>query len=138
MMHGDNGPPPAEIPPLSYFELPAFMVRPAVMACRYFNSTLDEIFYDVPTLRAEFLKLDDAMKKQGEKAPSRILAIDALTDPEGSLLLIDAGTPPYVHKYTNVETFLHSPYPETRNVAIATITGVGSSAVGSAALGWNI
>ena len=39
---------------------------------------------------------------------------------------------------TNVETFLSSPHPETRNVAIATITGVGSSALGSAALGWNI
>ena len=56
MMHGDNPPPPTETPPLSLFELPAGMVKPAVMACRFFNSTLDEIFYDVPTLRADFMQ----------------------------------------------------------------------------------
>jgi hypothetical protein len=31
-----------------------------------------------------------------------------------------------------------SPYQETRDVDIATITGVGSSALGSAALAWDI
>jgi hypothetical protein len=39
---------------------------------------------------------------------------------------------------THVELFLNSPYQETRDVEIATITGVGSSALGSAALAWNI
>jgi hypothetical protein len=37
-----------------------------------------------------------------------------------------------------VKKFLESPYQETRDVDIATITGVGSSALGSAALAWNI
>jgi hypothetical protein len=37
-----------------------------------------------------------------------------------------------------VEKFLQSPYQETRDVDIATITGVGSSALGSAALAWDI
>jgi hypothetical protein len=37
-----------------------------------------------------------------------------------------------------VEKFLESPYQETRDVDIATITGVGSSALGSAALAWDI
>ena len=72
------------------------------------------------------------------KPPSRIVQFDEISDPEGSLLLIDANTAPYVHKYTNVELFLNSPYRETRDVEIATITGVGSSALGSAALAWNI
>src|SRR5262249_10471352 len=52
--------------------------------------------------------------------------------------LIDATTAPYVHKYQSVEKFLASPYQETRDVDIATITGVGSSALGSAALAWDI
>lgn len=137
-MRGDNRPSPAETPPLPSFELPSFLVRPAVMACRSFNTAVDAIFYDVLTLQAELRKHDATMEKQGEKPPSRIVSFDALTDPEGSLLLIDATTPPYVHKYTDVRTFLNSPYPESQNVAVATITGVGSSALGSAALAWNV
>jgi hypothetical protein len=37
-----------------------------------------------------------------------------------------------------VKKFLKSPYKESRDVDIASITGVGSSALGSAALAWNI
>jgi hypothetical protein len=42
-------------------------------------------------------------------------------------------TAPYVHKYQSVEKFLQSPYQETRDVDIA-----ASSALGSAALAWDI
>ena len=78
------------------------------------------------------------MRARREKLPSRIIQFDARDDPEGSLLLIDANTEPYVHVYTDVKLFLSSPHPETRTVKIATITGVGSSALGSAALAWDI
>lgn len=138
MTHGDNRPPPNDASGLVKYEMPDWMVRPAVMACRRFNTALDALFYDVPTLRADFAALDVAMAAAGEKLPSRIIEFDALSDPEGSLLLIDATTAPYVHRYRNVQAYLDSPYPETRAVAVATITGVGSSALGSAALGWNI
>jgi hypothetical protein len=138
MAHGDNQPKPEYTPPLTVFELPAAVVRPSVRACRVFNTALDGMFYDVLTLRAELLALDKAMAATGEKLPSRIIDFSALADPEGSLLLMDATTPPYVHCYTNVEAYLTSRYPETRAVAVATITGVGSSALGSAALGWAI
>ena len=37
-----------------------------------------------------------------------------------------------------MKKFLKSPYQETRDVDIATITGVGSSSLGSAALAWDI
>ena len=37
-----------------------------------------------------------------------------------------------------MKKFLELPYQETRDVYIATITGVGSSALGSAALAWDI
>jgi len=109
-----------------------------VRSCRLFNTALDFIFYDVPTLRAALAEKDAPMRAKGEKLPSRIIDFDALSDPEGSLLLIDATIAPYVHKYQSVRKFLESPYQETRDVDIATITGVGSSALGSAALAWDI
>ena len=130
--------PRTSIADLSLFELPQWLVEPAVRSCRLFNTTFDFIFYDVPTLRAALAEKDAPMEVRGEKPPSRIIEFDALSDPEGSLLLIDATTAPYVHKYQSVEKFLGSPYRETREVDIATITGVGSSSLGSAALAWNI
>ena len=89
--------------PLTTFELPKWLIEPAVRSCRLFNTTLDFIFYDVPTLRAALTKKDAPMKARGEKPPSRIIDFDALGDPEGSLLLIDATTAPYVHKYESVK-----------------------------------
>jgi hypothetical protein len=132
--------PPANISelPLKAFELPEWLVEPAMRSCRRFNTALDFIFYDVPTLRAALGEKDAPMQARGEKPPTRIIDFDALSDPEGSLLLIDATTAPYVHRYRSVEKFLNSPYRESRDVDIATITGVGSSALGSAAFAWDI
>ena len=107
-------------------------------SCRLFNTTLDFIFYDVPALRAALGEKDAPMRARHKKPPSRIIDFDALSNPEGSLLLIHATKAPYVHRYQSVEKFLESPYQETRDVDIATITGVGSSALGSAALAWDI
>jgi hypothetical protein len=133
--------PPSNIAglPLYDFELPKWLVEPAVRSCRLFNTALDFVFYDVPTLRAGLAEKDAPIRAQGQKKlPSRIIEFDALSDPEGSLLLIDASAAPYVHKYQSVKKFLESPYQETRDVDIATITGVGSSALGSAAMAWDI
>jgi hypothetical protein len=124
--------------PLIDFELPKWLVEQAVSSCRLFNTALDFIFYDVPTLRAALREKDAPMRACHEKPPSRIIDLDALRNPEGSLLLINASKAPYVHKYESVEKYLDSPHEETRDVAIATITGVGSSALGSAAMAWDI
>jgi len=124
---------------LSLFEMPRWLVEPAVRSCRQFNTSLDRLFYDVSTLQQGLAERDEALSRQGEtKLPSRIVSFDALTDPEGSLLWIDASAEPCVHRYQNIETFLDSPYDEVRRVHIATITGVGSSALGSAALAWDV
>jgi hypothetical protein len=131
----DNLPPQSERSLLNLFEPPPQLIEPAVRACRLFNTALDVIFYHVPTLAAQLAEKDAPMRALEEKPPSRIVQFDAPSDPECSLLLIDANTAPYVHRYTNVELFLASPYPETRAVEIATITGVGSSSLGSAAVG---
>jgi hypothetical protein len=138
MVEGKNRSTEQDATPLGLFELPSAFVRPTVVACRLFNTAVDSIFYDVPSLRSDLSQRDAAMREQGEKRPSRIIDFDALADPEGSLLLIDAQSAPYVHQFHDVEAFLNSPHPETRDVAIATITGVGSSALGSAALAWDI
>jgi hypothetical protein len=95
--------------PLTAFELPKWLVEPAVRSCRLFNTALDFIFYDVPTLRAALAEKDAPMQAQGEKPPSRIIDFDALSDPEGSLLLIEATTPPYVHKYQSAKNFSNRP-----------------------------
>src|SRR5215475_5968459 len=94
--------PPTKIAelPLTAFEIPKWLVEPAVRSCRLFNTALDFIFYDVPTLRAGLIE-KDAQMAAGDKKPSRIVDFDALADPEGSMLIIDATTAPYVHKYKN-------------------------------------
>jgi hypothetical protein len=128
----------ADRPYLRWFELPQIFVEPVVRASRLFNTALDAIFYDVPRLNADLRARDPETLANGQKAPSRIMTFDALSDPEGSLIYIDAAKAPFVHKYKSVELFLRSPYPEAKQVAIATITGVGSSALGSAALAWDV
>ena len=138
MSIGHNLPAPAEIPYLSLFELPRMFVEPAVRALRMSNTVLDSIFYDVPRLSADLRARDSETLASGGDAPSSIIAFDALSDPEGSLIYIDAARAPYVQRYKDVELFLTSPSPEAQDVAIATITGVGSSALGSAALAWDI
>ena len=40
---------------LGLFEFPNAFIRQAVAACRLFNTAVDAVFYDVPTLRADFL-----------------------------------------------------------------------------------
>jgi len=125
-------------PSLGAFELPAAWVEPAVRACRLFNTALDATFYDTPGLRVALAARDVPAQAAGGEPPSRIVDFGALVDPEGALLLIDAATPPYVHRFQDVEAYLASPDVEARQVAIATITGVGSSALGSAAFAWDV
>ena len=120
------------------FELSPLFVRPLVELLRLANTAADAIFYDVPSLIADLHARDRDVAVTGGKRPSRIIDLDALANPEGALLLIDAATPPYVHRFDDVHAFLDSPHPETKRVDIVSITGVGSSALGSAALAWDL
>src|SRR5262249_12838495 len=72
---GTQHDPPTKIAelPLTAFELPTWLVEPAVRSCRLFNTALDFIFYDVPTLRAALAEKDAPMQAGGEKPPSRII-----------------------------------------------------------------
>lgn len=138
MSMGHNLPNPESSSALNWFEPSKAMVEPWVRALRRYNTALDLVFYDVPSLQAALRDKDRECRAEGEKPPSRIVDSEALNDPEGALLLIDAKTAPYVHRYQDVRLFLNSPYPESHDVAIVTITGVGSSALGSAAFAWDV
>ncbi len=122
---------------LSDFELPAAMVEPAVRACRLFNTLLDVIFYDVPKLALAPPEKAPGPHGSNSRNPFPLTDFDALTDPEGSLLLFDPARGTYA-RFTDVESFLESSDPNARDVGVATITGVGSSALGSAAFAWDI
>ena len=124
----------ADAGPLSVFELPPPLLTQALAASRGFNTALDVAFYDVPTLV-------EGLRTRGEATlntkPSA-LDLDAMLNPEGAILVIDPMRAPYVSRFDAVPDFLAwhgtaDPKPE-----IASITGVGSSALGSAALAWNI
>lgn len=124
---------------LDLFEIPRPLIEPALHACRFFNTSLDALFYDVPTLIRELKSRGLTVGTiEGGTGRADTLDLSALTDPEGSLLIVDPANPPYIRAFHDVDLFLQSDEPGVQDVAIATITGVGSSALGSAALAWNI
>jgi hypothetical protein len=122
---------------LPSFELPKMMVQPAVRACRFFNTVLDVIFYDVPNFALSLPENDAKSTGPSSKNPFPLTDFDALSDPEGSLLLFDPAAGAY-QRFTDVDSFLKSADPKAHKVAIITITGVGSSALGSAAFAWDV
>ena len=126
---------------LHWFELPQAFVKPAVQACRLFNTALDAAFYNVFDLVSDLaarhtLVLEEELGKHGVHLRN-VVDLDALCNPEGSLLLIDTTKSPYVKRFHNLKEFLGAS-DETSEVEIITITGVGSSAFGSAAFAWEI
>lgn len=115
-----------------------WLVEPAVRSSRLFNTAFDFFFSDVPTLRAALAAKEAATQVAGDGALSSISSLNALSDPVRALIIIDATTALHVYGYRNVENFLESSDRKARSVDIATITGVGSSELGSAALAWDI
>ena len=55
--------------PLTVFELPKWLIEPAVRSCRLFNTALDFIFYDVPTLRAALAERDAPCRPGAKSRP---------------------------------------------------------------------
>ena len=125
---------------LSLFELPKAMVAPALAACRGFNTGVDVLFYDVPTLVDDLRHRGDAVETDGDAvAGPRVLDFSAAIDPEGSLLVVDdAARAPFIRAFETVPAFLAWHETADEAVEVACITGVGSSALGSAALAWDV
>jgi hypothetical protein len=117
----------ADTGPLSVFELPPPFLTAALAASRGFNSALDVAFYDVPTMTRE-------LRDRGA-AP---IDLQAIANPEGALLVVDAAGPQFVQRFEDLPRFLAWHGSAEARPKTVSITGVGSSALGSAALAWDI
>jgi hypothetical protein len=117
------------------------LVGAALQACRGFNSTLDIAFYDVPTLVVDLKARGEAVETQPGEVSShatRPLDLDALTNPEGALLVVDTAAAAPVLRFEDLAEFLAWRRSAPRKPTTVSITGVGSSALGSAALAWDV
>jgi hypothetical protein len=134
---------------LALYELQKPLVEPLLRMFRMTNTALDMLFYDVGAFTA-------AMFRQGAVVDTRIQAneggsaaarnpllsrldLGALTNPEGAILVVDAQRPPYVERFDDMTEFLdYANGPSGAALRSVSITGVGSSALGSAAFAWNV
>ena len=140
-------------PSLAPFEIPAFLVEPALRMLRLSNAALDAYFYDVGVLATELLWRGElvstlpeplllALKKpeppsEAQRAGFGLLNLGALSNPEGCILVVDSAKAPFVTRFDSVNEFTKWLKEFGTDVETVTITGVGSSALGSAAFAWN-
>jgi len=132
-------------PDLTLYELQKPFVEPMLRMCRFTNTALDVLFYDVGKFSAAMLARGSTIdtrersnSAQVSKPPLEHLDLSAITNPEGSILVIDADAPPYVTRFDSMAEFLeHANGPDGATLRTISITGVGSSALGSAAFAWN-
>src|SRR6516165_11133234 len=133
---------------LSWFEVPRPLIEPTLRALRLGNTALDALFYDVSAVATDLLLHGSIVVAEAEETPSwRIsemtkafsqLDLSALSNPEGSILVVDSGRPPHVTPFEDVPGFLSWVKSQGQTVKTASVTGVGSSALGSVAFAWNI
>jgi hypothetical protein len=132
---------------LGNFDLPSAMVQPLLRALRHVNTTADTLFYDVNLLWLRLytkgvLLSTNMLQPPGTsphplaalQAAAKFINLSAAANPEGAILVVDAHRAPFVQKYDDVETFLAT----QKGVEVISVTGVGSSALGSAAFAWNV
>ena len=130
---------------LSWFEAPRALVEPMVAVLRAANTAVDTLFYDVGVLAAELRDRGATIEvggappagTAGVSEPQKVL-LDAVTNPEGSILVIDPQRPPFVTRFADVEAFASFARTAEPAIRVLSVTGVGSSAFGSAAFAWNI
>jgi len=113
---------------------------------RFGNTAVDIVFYDVGVLTKElFAKGETVVTSASANIasaphPPKFLDLSALTNPSGSVIVVDANLPPYVRKpfRSMKEFFDHANGPEGEALRTLAITGVGSSAYGSVAFAWDV
>lgn len=139
--------------PLSIFEIPPDFVEPALRILRLSNAALDAYFYDVGVLMTELLWRGELVWTAPapvllalgmpeaplaiEAAGLGVLDLGALSNPEGCILVVDSAKAPFVTRFDRVDDFIVWLRSAGTDVRTVTITGVGSSALGSAAFAWN-
>jgi hypothetical protein len=134
----------------SVFDAPRPFVEMALGVLRLGNTALDALFYDVNALAFDLSRHGETIATDDEKetastgsrarAPSpHRLDLSALTNPEGAVLIVDAAHPPYVSKpYVDVGEFIRDAKARRPGLRNLSVTGVGSSALGSVAFAWDI
>ena len=138
---------------LSIFEIPRFLLEPALRAFRLSNAALDAIFYDTGVLTTELLwrgalvstALRNLASAGGKPVPPppiqgpsfSVLDLGALSNPEGCIIVVDSAKAPFIQRFDRVDEFIDWLKSAGGDVNAVTITGVGSSALGSAAFAWN-
>src|SRR5271165_3765851 len=139
----------------------ALAIVPLLLAVQYANSALDRLFYDTEqfwlSLCVRGLPVSAPTERQEGATGRRLAASEALVrlvvkelySPEGAILVVDAHRPPFVSQYGDVKSFLAEglKFPHASAAALGVppedveaigVTGVGSSALGSAAFAWNV
>jgi hypothetical protein len=148
--------------PLTNFDLPHRLVVPLLQTFRRLNTAADTLFYDVNLLWLRLFTHGITVTTANPTGPAaaqdsltalqaaaKFINLSAVADPEGVILVIDAHRAPFVQRYDDVKKFidggLHFPADAAdaaggaaKKVEVLSVTGVGSSALGSAAFAWNI
>jgi hypothetical protein len=147
---------------LANYDLPQWAVVPLLLAFRHINTMADMMFYDTGLLALRLWTRGVRVSTSNDEAPAEAmrnslaamqaamrLNLSALFNPEGAILVVDAHRAPFVHKYDDVQAFLANPtFPADSGapggaatlepISVVTVTGVGSSALGSVAMAWNV
>ena len=129
------------------FTWPPF-IEPALRALRLGNTALDALFYDVSRMVTDLFLHGSIVVKGTVVSPSSGISemtkgfsqldLSALSNPEGSILVVDAGRPPRITQFEDVASFISWVKTHGQTLRTASVTGVGSSALGSAAFAWNV
>jgi len=132
----------------NWFEVPRPFLEPTLRALRLGNTALDALFYDVNRMVTDLFLHGSIVVKGAAVSPSSRfsemtkgfsqLDLSALSNPEGSILFVDAGRPPRITQFEDVASFISWVKAHGQTLRAASVTGVGSSALGSAAFAWHV
>jgi hypothetical protein len=130
---------------LALYELQKPMVEPLLRMFRLANTALDVLFYDVGAFTSAMstrgMAVDTGMGSNSGAGRNPLLNhfdLSALSNPEGSILVVDANLPPFVERFDDMAEFLlYANGPAGERLRSVSMTGVGSSALGAAAFAWN-
>jgi hypothetical protein len=112
------------------------------------NTVFDALFYDVGGMATDLFLHGSIVVQAAAVSPSARfsemtegfsqLDLSALSNPAGSILGVDAGRPPHILQFADVPNFIRWANAHGQALRTVSVTGVGSSALGSAAFAWNV
>ena len=129
---------------LALYELQQPFVEPLLRMFRFTNTALDVLFYDVEALRLSLLAkntlIHTSLAARSVSHPFDFLDLTALTNPSGSIIVVDSNSAPYIRPpFREMSQFFdYANGPDGAALHTLAITGVGSSAYGAVAFAWDI